>query len=328
MNRRDAAFVLLALAALPWTSLAQGQGKIWRVGVLIPRRRPDSIDSDFIGAFPRGMRELGYVEGKNLTIEWRFADGRFELLPDLARELVQLKMDALVSGSSQAIRALQNATTIIPIVMASSGDPIGAGFVASLARPGGNITGLSNLTSDIATKQLELLLSMAPKLTRVAVLVNPLNPSLATFVRSIRSAAQGSSMTVLPVEAKSAQDIERAFPMMIQASAKAAIVATDTLFVQQYRKIADLAAENRLPSVAQLREYVEAGGLASYGPNLAEQYRRAATYVDRIFKGAKPSDLPVEQSATFELLLNGKTANALHLTIPSALRLRAVRVIE
>lgn len=328
MNRREAAFTLLALAATPLTAHAQGQEKIWRVGVLIPRRRPDSIESDFIGAFPQGMRELGYIEGKNLTIEWRFAGARFELLPDLARELVRLKMDALVSGSSQAIRALQHATNTIPIVMASSGDPISAGFVASLARPGGNITGLSNLTSDIATKQLELLLSMVPKLTRVAVLVNPLNPALATFVRNIRSAAQGSSVTVLQVEAKSAQDIERAFPMMIEGSAKATIVATDTLFVEQYRTIAELAAKNRLPSVAQLREYVEAGGLASYGPDLADQYRRAATYVDRIFKGAKPGDLPVEQSAKFELLLNGKTADVLHLTIPAELRLRADRVIE
>jgi putative ABC transport system substrate-binding protein len=274
------------------------------------------------------MRELGYVEGKNLKIEWRFADGRFERLPDLATELVRLKMDALVSGSSQAIRALQSATTTIPIVMASSGDPVGAGFVASLARPGGNITGLSNLTSDIATKQVELLLGMVPKLTRLAVLVNPLNPSLPTWVRNIRSAAQGSTVTVLPVEAKSAQDIERAFPTMIQGGARAVIVATDTLFVEQYRKIAELAATNHLPSVAQLREYVEAGGLASYGPDLAEQYRRAATYVDRIFKGAKPGELPVEQSSKFELLINGKTANALGLTIPPGLRLQADRVIE
>jgi putative ABC transport system substrate-binding protein len=328
MNRRDAGFVLLALAAMLLTARAHGQGKIWRVGVLIPRRRPDSIDSDFIGAFPQGMRELGYVEGKNLKIEWRFADGRFERLPDLATELVRLKMDALVSGSSQAIRALQSATTTIPIVMASSGDPVGAGFVASLARPGGNITGLSNLTSDIATKQVELLLGMVPKLTRLAVLVNPLNPSLPTWVRNIRSAAQGSTVTVLPVEAKSAQDIERAFPTMIQGGARAVIVATDTLFVEQYRKIAELAATNHLPSVAQLREYVEAGGLASYGPDLAEQYRRAATYVDRIFKGAKPGELPVEQSSKFELLINGKTANALGLTIPPGLRLQADRVIE
>jgi putative ABC transport system substrate-binding protein len=328
MNRRDAGFVLLALAAMLLTARAHGHGKIWRVGVLIPRRRPDSIDSDFIGAFPQGMRELGYVEGKNLKIEWRFADGRFERLPDLATELVRLKMDALVSGSSQAIRALQSATTTIPIVMASSGDPVGAGFVASLARPGGNITGLSNLTSDIATKQVELLLGMVPKLTRLAVLVNPLNPSLPTWVRNIRSAAQGSTVTVLPVEAKSAQDIERAFPTMIQGGARAVIVATDTLFVEQYRKIAELAATNHLPSVAQLREYVEAGGLASYGPDLAEQYRRAATYVDRIFKGAKPGELPVEQSSKFELLINRKTANALGLTIPPGLRLQADRVIE
>jgi putative ABC transport system substrate-binding protein len=328
MNRRDAGFVLLALAAMLLTARAHGQGKIWRVGVLIPRRRPDSIDSDFIGAFPQGMRELGYVEGKNLKIEWRFADGRFERLPDLATELVRLKMDALVSGSSQAIRALQSATTTIPIVMASSGDPVGAGFVASLARPGGNITGLSNLTSDIATKQVELLLGMVPKLTRLAVLVNPLNPSLPTWVRNIRSAAQGSTVTVLPVEAKSAQDIERAFPTMIQGGARAVIVATDTLFVEQYRKIAELAATNHLPSVAQLREYVEAGGLASYGPDLAEQYRRAATYVDRIFKGAKPGELPVEQSSKFELLINRRTANALGLTIPPGLRLQADRVIE
>lgn len=327
MNRR-AVFALLALAALPLTFPAQGRETIWRVGVLIPRRRPDSIDSDFIGGFPQGMRELGYVEGKNLTIEWRFADARFELLPNLATELVRLKMDALVSGSSQAIRALRNATTTIPIVMATAGDPISAGFVASLARPGGNVTGLSNLTSDVATKQVELLFSMVPKLTRLAVLVNPLNPSLNTWVRNIRTAAQGSSVTVLPLEAKSSQDIERAFPMMIQGSAKAVIVATDTLFVEQYRKIAELASKNRLPSVAQLREYVEAGGLASYGPNLAEQYRRAATYVDKIFKGAKPGDLPVEQSAKFELLINGKTANGLHLAIPSELRLRADRVIE
>jgi putative ABC transport system substrate-binding protein len=233
----------------------------------------------------------------------------------------------LVHGAS-AVGPLLHATRTVPIVFVNVADPVGAGFVASLARPGGNITGLSNLTSDIATKQVELLLGMVPKLTRLAVLVNPLNPSLPTWVRNIRSAAQGSTVTVLPVEAKSAQDIERAFPTMIQGGARAVIVATDTLFVEQYRKIAELAATNHLPSVAQLREYVEAGGLASYGPDLAEQYRRAATYVDRIFKGAKPGELPVEQSSKFELLINGKTANALGLTIPPGLRLQADRVIE
>lgn len=328
MNRRDTVLGLLALSAAPLVSHAQQLGKIWRVGFLVPRRRPDSIDSDFIGAFPRGMRELGYVEGKNLVIEWRFADGQFERLPDLAAELVRLKVDVIVSGSSQAISALQKATTTIPVVMASSGDPIGSGFVKSLARPGGNITGLSNLTSDIGTKQLELLLSIVPKLSRVAVLVNPVNPSLATFLKNVQSAAQGVSVKVLPVEARTAREIENAFPAMTQGNASAVIVATDGLFVQQYRKIAELAAKNRLPSVSQLREYVEAGGLVSYGPNLAEQFRRAATYVDKIFKGAKPGDLPVEQSTKFELLINDKTAKALGLTISSELLSRADRVIE
>ena len=274
------------------------------------------------------MRELGYVEGKNLVIEWRFADGKFERLPDLAAELVRLNVEVIVSGSSQAISALQKATATIPIVMASSGDPIGSGFVKSLARPGGNITGLSNLTSEIGTKQLELLLSMVPKLSRVAVLVNPVNPSLATLLKNVQSAAQGAGVKVLPVEARTAEEIENAFPTMTQGNAGAVIVAVDSLFIQQYRKIAELAAKNRLPSVSQLREYVEAGGLVSYGPNLADQFRRAATYVDKILKGAKPGDLPVEQSAAFELLINGKTAKALGLTIPQSVLLRADRLIE
>ena len=328
MNRRDAVLALLALGAAPPVSDAQQQGKIWRVGFLTQRRRPGSIDSDFIGGFPRGMRELGYVEGRNLAIEWRFADGKSERLADLAADLVRLKVDVIVSGSSQAISALQKATLTIPIVMATSGDPIGSGFVKSLARPGGNITGLSNLTSDIGPKLLELLLSMVPKLFRVAVLVNPVNPASATLLKSVQSAAKGIGVTVLPVEARTAQEIENAFSTMKQGNARAVIVAVDALFIQQYRSIADLAAQNRLPSVSQIREYVEAGGLLSYGPNLAEQFRRSAAYVDKIFKGAKPEDLPVEQSATFELLINGKTAKALGLSIPRSVLLRADKVIE
>ena len=327
MNRRDTVFALFALGATPLVSHAQPQGKIWRVGFLTQRRRPDSIDADFLGAFPRGMRELGYVGGKNLVIEWRF-DDKSERLPDLAAELVALKMDVIVSGSSQAISALQKATTTIPIVMATSGDPIGSGFVKSLARPGGNITGLSNLSSDIGTKQLELLLGMVPKLSRVAVLVNPVNPALGTFLKNVQSSAQGSSVKVLPVEVRTAQEIENAFPAMIQAKTEAVIVATDALLIQHYRKIAELTVKNRLPSSSTIREYVDAGGLMSYGPNLAEQLRRAATYVDKIFKGAKPGDLPVEQVTTVEFFINGKTAKALGLTIPQSLLLRADRVIK
>ena len=328
MNRRDTVFALLALGAAPPVSRAQQQDKVWRVGFLTPRRRPDSIDADFIGAFPRGMREFGYVEGKNLVIEWRFADGEAERLPDLAAELVRLKVDVMVSGSSQAISALQKATTTIPIVMATSVDPIGSGFVKSLARPGGNITGFSNLTSDIGTKQLELLLGIVPKLSRVAVLVNPVNPALATFLKYVQADAQKVRVAVLPLEARTAQEIENTFPVITRGKAEAVIVAPDALFIQQYREIAELAAKYRLPSVSSFREYVEAGGLMSYGPNVTEQFRRAASYVDKIFKGAKPSDLPVEQSTKFELLINGKTAKALGLTIPQSVLLRADRVIE
>jgi putative ABC transport system substrate-binding protein len=328
MNRRDTGLALLALSAAPLVSHAQPQERIWRVGFLTQRRRPDSIDADFIGAFPRGMRELGYIEGKNLVIEWRFADDKAERLPDLAVELVGLKLDVIVSGSSQAISALQKATATIPIVMATSGDPIGSGFVKSLARPGGNITGLSNLTSDIGTKQLELLVGMVPKLSRVAILVNPVNPSLATFLKYVQSEAQKAGVMSLPLEARTAQEIENAFTAMNQENVKAVIVATDSLFIGQYRRIAELAAKYRMPSVAQLREFVEAGGLMSYGPNLAEQFRRAAAYVDKIFKGTKPRDLAVEQSTRFELFINGKTAKALGLTIPQSVLLRADRVIE
>ena len=327
MNRRDTVFALLAFSAAPLASDAQQQGKIWRVGFLTQRRRPDSIDADLLGAFPRGMRELGYVEGKNLVIEWRFDDNS-DHLPDLAAELVALKMDVIVSGSSQAISALQKATTTIPIVMTTSGDPIGSGFVKNLARPGGNITGLSNLSSDIGAKQLELLLGVVPKLSRVAVLVNPVNPALSTFLKNVQSSAQGRSVKVLPVEARTEQEIENAFPVMIEAKAEAIIVATDALLIQHYRKIAELAVKNRLASSSTIREYVDAGGLMSYGPNLAEQLRHAASYVDKIFKGAKPGDLPVEQITTVEFFINGRTAKALGLTIPQSLLLRADRVIE
>ena len=330
MNRRDTLIALIALgaASVPPVSRAQPQGKIWRVGFMTQRRRPDSIDADFIGGFPRGMRELGYVEGKNLLIEWRFADGKFERLPELAAELVRLKVDVIVSGSSQAIGALQKATTTIPIVMATSGDPIGSGFVASLARPGGNITGLSNLFGDISPKQLELLLSMVPKLSSLGVLANPDNPSNATVLKNLLSAAQRVNVTLVPVEVRTAQEIDNAFPVMVRAKAGALFVAADALLIQQTRRIAELAMKHRLPSVASFRDYAEAGGLMSYGPNLAEQFRRAASYVDKIFKGARPGDLPVEQSATFEFLVNRKTVKALGLAIPQSVLLRADRVID
>lgn len=315
-----------ALAA-PLGSYAQQQGKVWRVGFLA-LRRPASLDSDLFGAFPQGMRELGYVEGKNMVIEWRFADGKSERLPGLAAELVLLKVDVIMTAGTQAISAAQKATTTIPIVMGGANDPVGSGFVHSLARPGGNITGPSLLLGDVTPKQLELLLTMVPKLSRVAVLVNPANVSYATLLNNIQAAAQRASIKVLPVETRTPQQIKDAFSMMARDKAEAVIVASDALFTQQIRQIAELAAKDRLPLIAPFREYVEAGVLMSYGQNLADHFRRAAGYVDRILKGAKSGDLPVEQPTKFELVINRRTAKALGLKIPVELLLRADKVIE
>ena len=301
--------------------------QVARVGFLA-LRRPVTLDSDVFGAFPQGMRELGYIEGKNLAIEWRFADGKSERLPGLAAELVALKVDVIMTAGTQAISAAQKATTTIPIVMGGANDPVGSGFVTSLARPGGNITGPSLLLEDITPKQLELLLAMVPKLSRLAVLVNPANVSSATLLKNVETAARRANIKVLPRETRTPQEIENAFSMMALENAGAVIMASDALFTQQMRKIAELAAKYRLPLIAPFREYVEAGVLMSYGQNFADHFRRAAIYVDKILKGAKPDDLPVEQPTRFELVINLKTAKALGIKPPESILLRADKVIE
>jgi putative ABC transport system substrate-binding protein len=313
---------------VPLALFAQQQSKVWRVGFLSTQRRPDSLDSDIFGAFSNGMRELGYVEGKNLVIEWRFGDGQYERLPALAAELVKMKVDAIVTEGTPGTIAAQKATMTIPIVFGSAADPVGDGLVKSLARPGGNTTGLSILAGDIFSKLLEMLLSMIPKLSRVAILVNPDNSSHATLIKSVQTAAQRTRVKILPVKARSAQEIENSFAMMAGQKIEAVLVSRDSLFHQQRRQVVELANKYRLPSIGGVREHVEAGGLMSYGPNLPNIYGRAATYVDKILKGAKPGDLPVEQPTTFELFINRKTAKALGLTIPQELLLRADKVIE
>jgi putative ABC transport system substrate-binding protein len=329
MNRRKllVAVCLGALAAaLP--SIAQQQGKIWRIGFLAPRSRPTASDPDVYSAFPQGMRELGYVEGKNFVVEWRFADGKFERLPGLAAELVRMKVDVIVAAGTVATEVAQRATTTIPIVIAASVDPVGSGFVKSLARPGGNITGLSLATSDFSPKHLELLMTAVPKLSRVAVLVSPDNSAHPGVLKSVQAASQKLGVQVLPVNARTPEDIERGFAMMKRERAEAVIVAADAFFFLQRRQIAELALRHRLASMASNREYAAAGGLMSYGQNIADFYRRAATFVDKILKGAKPGELPIEQPAIFELIINRKTAEALGLAIPQELLLRADRVIE
>jgi len=328
MNRRDTVLSLLVLGAAPLRSFAQQQGKVWRVGFLAPRRRPASLDSHAYGAFPQGMRELGYIEGKNLMIEWRFAEDDYERLPSLAAELVQLKVDVIVASGSGATRAAQNVTTTIPIVMANVGDALGSGIVKSLARPGGNITGTSLVLGDIGPKQLEMLLSVVPKLSRVAVLFNPASASYSPIQKSLQTAAQQTNVRILPVELRAAQGIENAFAIMTREKAEALIVLPDPIGNDHVRQIAENAGRTRLPSVASIREYVDAGGLMSYGQNWADNYRAAATYVDKILKGAHPGDLPVEQPTKFEMFINRKTAKALRLTIPQSLLISADQVIE
>jgi len=328
-NRRRLVVALWASAlAAPLRSFGQQQGKVWRVGFLAQRQISISESDNYYGLFRQGMRELGYVEGKNLMIEWRSAEGKSERLQDFAMELVRLKVDVIVATSTPCVSAAKKATTTIPIVMGSILDPVGSEFVKSLAHPGGNITGLSNLTGDISSKLLEMLLKIAPKVARVAVLVNPSNLAHANVLKNTQAAAEGVAVKVLPVEAQTPQEIERAFSAMSLEAVGAVIVVRDGLFNQQARQIVELATKNRLPSIFANREYTEAGGLMSYGSNTADIFRRSATYVDKILKGAKPADLPIEQPTKFELIINGKTAKALGLKIPQSLLIMADKVIE
>jgi putative ABC transport system substrate-binding protein len=276
-----------------------------------------------------GLRELGYVEGKNMIIEQRWAEGgQYERLPALAAELLQMKMDVIVTGGAQAIGASQQATATVPIVMVRNADPVGNGFVASLARPGRNITGVTNLNADLSSKYLELLRAAVPKLSRVSVLINPGNPGHAARLKRIRDSEKTNSVVISPAEASTASQIESAFATMKQEPARTLIVLADSLFFAQRRQLAELAARHRLPAIFWTREIVDAGGLMSYGQNNEEHYYRAATYVDKILKGAKPAELPVEQPTKLELVINLKTAKSIGLTISQELLLRADKVVQ
>jgi putative ABC transport system substrate-binding protein len=325
---RAALTVVLALGLLaaPLAAEAQPAAKLARIGWLSPGST--SSHGPFLAAFQEGLRELGYMEGKNIAIEYRWAEGRVDRLPQLVTELIQLKVDVLVTAGAPGIRAAKQATTTIPIVMAVGGDPVGSGFVASLARPGGNITGLSNLAEDLVAKLLELLREAVPGGSRVAVLYNPANPAHVSFRRVIQSAARTMGVTLLPVEGRGPHDFDGAFATMLQQRAEGLVELPDPMFLTERNRLADLASRNRMPAIYGFREHVAAGGLMAYGVNLRDSYRRAATYVDKILKGAKPADLPVEQPTRFELVINLKTAKALGLTIPRSLLLRADEVIE
>jgi putative tryptophan/tyrosine transport system substrate-binding protein len=326
MNRRESLIAFVALGAVAGSIASFAQGKVWRVGFLSLYSASEIVQNT--AAFLKALRELGYVEAKNLVVEWRFAEGNFERLPDLAADLVQLKVDVIVAVASAAISAAKNATSTIPIVMATTGDPVGSGFVKSLARPGGNITGLSNMGGDTGAKLLDLLLTAVPKVSRVGVLVTPTSTTYRAISESIQAGAQNTSVKVLIAEARTPQEIETAFAMMAKESAGAVIVGAAPLFALHRPQIAQLAIKYKMPSIFGNRAYVEAGGLMSYGYKLTENYLRAASYVDKILKGAKPGDVPVEQPTKFELVVNLKAAKALGITIPQSILLRADRLIQ
>ncbi len=271
---------------------------------------------------------MGYIEGRDYVLEFGFADGRLDRLPGLAAELVRLRVDLIIATPATPTRAAQKATTTIPIVMVSAGDPVGSGLVKSLARPGGNVTGTSNSLTDIAPTHLDLLRDTVPKLSRLAVLMNPAYQSHRDALKIIHALAPRIGVQILPIEARSADEIEKGFSLMAEQKAEALIVVTDPIFLERRRQIAEMAEKGRLPCVGYASQYADAGFLIGYGPNRFELFQRTAVYVDKILKGAKPADLPVEQPTKFEMVINLRTAKRLGLTIPRSVMIRADRVIE
>ena len=309
-------FLVLALVVL---HAAAVDAQALRIG----RLSPNSAESDApnLRAFRDGLRDLGWQEGRDYVIEARFADGRFERLPAIAAELVRMDVGLILAGSTPAARAAKSATTMIPIVMVTTGDPIAAGLAASLARPGGNLTGFTALAQDLHSKRLELIKEAIPGLTRVSVLVNPSNDQ--SFVRDKDRAGKALGLELAVLGASTTDEIGRSFATMARARSQALMVVNDILFVDQRRQIAALAASNRVPAIYGEREFVEAGGLMFYGASLVDLYRRAASYAQKIAKGAKPAELPIEQPTKFDLVVNAKAARALGLALPASLLARA-----
>ena len=316
--------IVLAVTAPSLGAQAQQSGKIYRLGFL----SSSSAEALPLSSFREGLRELGYVQGKNIAVEYRFAEDRNERLPGLASELVRSKPDLIVTHGTLATRAAKQATSTIPIVMVSTGDPVGTGLVDSLARPGGNVTGLSNLDVGVAAKRLELLREAVPKLSRVAVLRNPASPSGVLQSNETEAAARSLGIEPQLVNVREPRELESAFAAIANARVGALTVIADPMFLSQQKQIANLAMTQRLPSVFARNENVEAGGLMSYGPTLTDLYRQAGTYVNKILKGARPADLPVEEPTRMYLVINRKTAKALGVTIPQQLLQRADQLIE
>jgi putative ABC transport system substrate-binding protein len=318
--------ILVVVLAAAVIAQAQQAGNVPRIGVLMPGSRSNAKLR--IRAFQEGLRELGYVEGKNIVLEYRYAEGRPETLPKRVDELVQLKVDVIVTATSNATQAAKKATTTIPVVFATGNDPVGDGHVASLARPGGNITGFSNLAPEVNGKKLELLKEVVSKLTRIAFLVRWGASIGEQRLKQTEVAAKDLGLRLIPLSAKGNDDLESAFGAVKSAGAEALIVSPSTFSIEHRRGIVELAAKYLLPAIYPSPLFVQAGGLMSYGPDLNNNWRRATIYVDKILKGTKPAELPVEQPKKFEFVINLKTAKQIGLTIPPNVLARADRVIK
>jgi putative ABC transport system substrate-binding protein len=333
MNKRRDLLAVLGYGALiqSFPALAQStpkhDGRVKRIGFLAIRSRPVSWDDDFYGEFLKGLADVGRVEGKNVVFDWRFADGKPERLPALAKAMVEARPDVIVTSGTSSTRAAQRATETIPIVMAVAADPASTGFTTFLSRPGRNVTGIARAGIEVSPKYLELLIAAVPNLSYVAVLLNPDNEFYAPRLKSLYEAASAANVRVLRVEARTLGEIDSGFKVMESEEVRGVIVPLDPIYVQYRRELAAAALNRKLPSMFGVREHVEVGGLMSYGQNFAQLYRRAALYVDKILKGAKPSELPVEQPTKFELAINLKTAKQLDLDFPEALRATADRIV-
>jgi ABC-type uncharacterized transport system substrate-binding protein len=325
MQRRE--FIALlggAAAAWPAAARAQQAGKVWRIGYLSAASPSGPSET----AFVQGLNDLGYIAGKNMQLEGRYADGTPDLLPTLARELVRANVDVILAESSLAVEAAREATTTIPIVMTGVGNPVGSGFVKSISQPGGNITGLTNVSIEVSSKYLEYLRAAVPDLTRVGILIDPRHPNHPTVLKQVQLAAQTTGASVSAIELRSVSDIDAILSLIQQARLDALIVPPDPTFPLIHRRITEFAIGHRLPTMFGQRRGVEAGGLMSYEQNVTDMYKRAAALVDRILKGAKPADLPVELPTRFQFIINLRTAKALGLALPSALLISADEVIE
>jgi ABC-type uncharacterized transport system substrate-binding protein len=328
MNTRDALlFAILAVVVAPSVAYSQQPKAVYRVGMVLQGSAETTTEG--VAAFRKELRDLGYVEGQNLSIESRYYHPPGpDALTEIARELVQSKVDVLTAMSTPEIRALIQATTTIPIVMIVPGDPVGAGLIQSLARPGGNVTGLTIQMTELNGKRLELVREVVPKISRVGVLFNPTNPVGRSNVTELEAAGRALGITIHPVEVREPHDLPKAVSLVTEARNQAVIVVVDPLTWINRVAVLELVARTRLPSMFYIREFVELGGLMSYGSSTVDQFRRAAIYVAKILKGAKPADLPVQQPIKFELFINLKTAKAIGITIPESMLLRADQVIK